>query len=170
MLGLPYLWNTTAYAAVTSIAVIGLYIAYVLPTLLRLLRGADSCRGPWHLGRWSRPIGIIAVVWVAFITILFMLPTGQPDHRTTFNYTVVAVLAVLGFARIYWFVSARNWFTGPEGPGHRRGTGRDRARTGVTGRVGEHGRRGNVQLRRISGRPTSRQISSAVAAGTRSTR
>ena len=27
LLGLPYLWNSTAYAAVTSIAVIGLYIA-----------------------------------------------------------------------------------------------------------------------------------------------
>src|SRR6202000_1898283 len=66
ILGLPYLWNNTAYAAVTSIAVIGLYVAYVLPTLLRLLRGADFVPGPWHLGRWSRPIGIIAVVWVAF--------------------------------------------------------------------------------------------------------
>src|SRR5439155_25934132 len=36
ILGLPYLWNSTAYAAVTSIAVIGLYVAYVLPTFLRL--------------------------------------------------------------------------------------------------------------------------------------
>src|SRR5207302_7420104 len=36
VLGLPYLWNSTAYAAVTSIAVIGLYVAYVLPTFLRL--------------------------------------------------------------------------------------------------------------------------------------
>ena len=39
ILGLPYLWNCTAYAAVTSIAVIGLYIAYVLPTFLRLRQG-----------------------------------------------------------------------------------------------------------------------------------
>src|SRR6202453_2733000 len=76
ILGLPYLWNDAAYAAVTSIATIGLYIAYVLPTLLRLLRGADFVPGPWHLGRWSRPIGIIAVIWVAFISILFMLPTA----------------------------------------------------------------------------------------------
>ena len=53
-----------------------------------------------------------------FITILFMLPTGEPDHWDNFNYTVVAVVAVLGFAGIYWLVSARNWFTGPEGPGH----------------------------------------------------
>jgi hypothetical protein len=31
-----------------------------------------------------------------------------------FNYTVVAVVAVLGFATIYWLVSAKNWFTGPK--------------------------------------------------------
>src|SRR3712207_7371316 len=70
VLGLPYLWNVTAYAAVTSIAVIGLYIAYVLPTFLRLRQGDDFERGPWHLGRWSRPIGTIAVGWVALITVL----------------------------------------------------------------------------------------------------
>ena len=114
ILGLPYLWNSTAYAAVTSIAVIGLYVAYVLPTFLRLRLGAAFNRGPWHLGRWSAPIGIIAVTWVAIITILFMLPTGSPVTSKNFNYTVVAVVAVLGFAGIWWLVSARNWFTGPK--------------------------------------------------------
>jgi amino acid permease (GABA permease) len=113
ILGLPYLWNVTAYAAVTSIAVIGLYIAYVLPTFLRLRAGDRFQRGPWHLGRWSRPIGIIAVTWVAFITVLFMLPQVSPVEVGTFNYTPVAVLAVLGFAGIWWLVSAKNWFTGP---------------------------------------------------------
>jgi amino acid transporter len=114
LLGLPYLWNYTAYAAVTSIAVIGLYIAYVLPTLLRLMQGDDFVPGPWNLGRWSRPIGIAAVAWVAFITVLFMLPQLSPVTRTSFNYAPVAVLVVLGFAGIWWMVSARHWFTGPK--------------------------------------------------------
>jgi amino acid permease (GABA permease) len=114
ILGLPYLGNNTAYAAVTSIAVIGLYVAYVLPTFLRLRLGSSFRRGPWHLGRWSRPIGIIAVTWVVIITVLFMLPTGSPITWTNFNYTVIAVVAVLGFAGIWWLVSARKWFTGPK--------------------------------------------------------
>jgi amino acid permease (GABA permease) len=113
ILGLPYLWNGTAYAAVTSVAVIGLYIAYVLPTLLRLRQGASFQRGPWHLGQWSYVVGWIAVIWVVIITILFMLPTVTPIHWSNFNYTVVAVAVVLGFAGIYWLVSAKNWFTGP---------------------------------------------------------
>ncbi|MGN6680539.1 MAG: amino acid permease [Streptosporangiaceae bacterium] len=114
ILGLPYLWNYAAYAAVTSIAVIGLYIAYVMPTYLRLRQGESFQRGPWHLGRWSYIVGWTAVVWVGFITILFMLPQAGPIGWATFNYTVIAVAAVLGFAWIYWAVSAKNWFTGPK--------------------------------------------------------
>ncbi|MBO0918849.1 amino acid permease, partial [Streptomyces laculatispora] len=106
--------NVTAYAAVTSIAVIGLYIAYVIPTLLRLLRGDDFRPGPWHLGRWSRPIGIVAVVWVAVITVLFMLPQVSPVTWETFNYAPIAVLVVLGFAATWWLASARHWFLNPD--------------------------------------------------------
>ena len=114
ILGLPYLWNYAAYAAVTSIAVIGLYIAYVTPTFLRLRKGEAFQRGPWHLGRWSYVVGWIAVAWVVIIFFLFMLPQVGPITFTTFNYTVIAVLAVIGFAGIYWLVSARHWFKGPK--------------------------------------------------------
>jgi uncharacterized BrkB/YihY/UPF0761 family membrane protein len=86
----------------------------VLPTFLRLQQGDAFQRGPWHLGRWSRLIGTVAVLWVAFITVLFMLPTVNPVTVKTFNYTPLAVLAVLGFAGIWWLVSARHWFTGPK--------------------------------------------------------
>jgi len=113
ILGLPYLWNNTAYVAVTSISVIGLYIAYVMPVFLRLRAGDRFERGPWHLGRWSRPIGIVAVVWVVFISFLFILPTANPITASNFNYTIVAVGAVVLFAGAYWMLSARKWFTGP---------------------------------------------------------
>ena len=43
ILAVPYLWNVTAYYAVTSIAVIGLYIAYLTPVFLRRInRGRSS--------------------------------------------------------------------------------------------------------------------------------
>ena len=115
LLGLPYLWNATAYAAVTSIAVIGLYIAYVMPTLLRLAAGRPASspgRGTWAAGAGRS--ASIAIVWVVFITILFMLPQVSPVSGSTFNYTPIAVLVVLGFAGIWWLASARRWFTGPK--------------------------------------------------------
>ncbi|MEU4426216.1 amino acid permease [Actinoplanes sp. NPDC024001] len=113
LLVLPSLWNTTAYLAATSIAVIGLYIAYVGPVLLRRLN-PDFVPGPWNLGRWSAPVGWIAIVWVGVICVLFVLPTASPITASTFNYTIVAVAVVLGAAAIWWFASARKWFTGPK--------------------------------------------------------
>jgi amino acid transporter len=119
ILAIPSLWSVTAYVAVTSIATIGLYIAYAIPIFLRQF-SPDFKRGPWHLGAWSRPIGWIAVIWVVFISVLFMLPTINPASLAagvspfaTFNYAPVAVLGVLAIVTIWWIVSARKWFKGP---------------------------------------------------------
>ena len=115
ILGLPYLYSPVAYFAVTSIAVIGLYIAYGIPILLRLLAGESFVRGPWHLGRWSYIVGWIAVIWIVFIAILFVLPQAAPGNSAaTFNYAPVAVGVVLLYAGGYWFLSAKNWFKGPK--------------------------------------------------------
>jgi amino acid transporter len=113
ILGLPYLWSPVAYAAVTSIAVIGLYVAYITPVTLRLLAGDKFQAGPWQLGRWSKPVGIIATIWLVFIFILFMLPQALPITLSTFNYTPVVFLVVLGGAALWYAVSAKNWFKGP---------------------------------------------------------
>ena len=114
ILALPYLYSPVAYAAVTSIAVIGLYVAYVAPVFLRVRAGSKFQEGPWTLGRWSRPIGITATIWVIFISILFMLPQAQPITINTFNYTPIVFLIVLGGAALWWVVSAKNWFHGPK--------------------------------------------------------
>ncbi|OXM72532.1 MULTISPECIES: amino acid permease [Amycolatopsis] len=114
ILALPYLWSATAYAAVTSIATVGLYVAYVIPVFLRVRKGAEFERGPWHLGRWGRPVGAVATAWVVVIFVLFLLPQSYPVTVSTFNYTPIAFLVVLGGAAVWWFASARKWFTGPK--------------------------------------------------------
>jgi len=124
LLGLPYLWNATAYAAVTSIAVIGLYISYVLPVYLRRRAGDSFQRGVWHLGRWSPLINWIAIAWVAFTTILFMLPTVNPLSWSTLNYTAIVLVTVVVALTIWWTVSVRHWFKGPMA----QGTAQDLAR------------------------------------------
>ncbi|GAA1253278.1 amino acid permease [Kitasatospora nipponensis] len=126
-LGLPDLINATAYAAVTSIATIGLYIAYVIPTFLRLRQGENFQRGPWHLGKFSRPIGIVAVCWVLLITVLFMLPQVNPITAKNFNYAPVAVAIVVGFAALWWFVSARTWFLKRDHPRNQKRAGAEQA-------------------------------------------
>jgi len=105
----PALFNTTAYLAVTSVAVIGLYIAYVTPVFLRRL-DRSFVPGPWNLGRWSAVVGWIAVVWVVLIIILFVLPPVNPITIDTFNYAPVAVVVVALLSIVLWFAYGKRDF------------------------------------------------------------
>ena len=74
-----------------SASVIGLYISYVTPIYFRITSGKDKLkRGPFHLGRWSRPIGAIAVAWVAFMVVMLLFPYSQtvgPQTTSEFTFT-----------------------------------------------------------------------------------
>ena len=114
----PALKSLVAFNAVVSVAVIGLYIAYVIPIFLRR-RSLDFRPGRWTTGRWSPLLGWVSVVWVVFIVVLFMLPSVSPGNTlTTFNFAPVAVLVVLAFATVMWFVTGRRHFMRDTPVGH----------------------------------------------------
>ena len=128
LLAVPSLWNYTAYVAITSIAVIGLYISYIIPVYLRRRAGDSFQRGVWHLGGWSPVINWIAIVWVVFTSILFMLPTVKPsswnpfdwgklNYWSSLNYTSLILIVVVVALTIWWFASVRHWFKGPMAQG-----------------------------------------------------
>ncbi|WP_443071514.1 amino acid permease [Streptomyces sp. NBC_01465] len=111
LLAVPSLYSATAYGAVTAINVIGITPAYAIPIYLRLRAGSRFQPGPWNLGRWSRPIGWVAVVWVALVTVLFCLPQKSPVNIDSMNYAVIALAAVLVLASIWWYVARRTYST-----------------------------------------------------------
>ncbi|MEJ8655284.1 amino acid permease [Streptomyces sp. MS1.AVA.4] len=111
LLALPSLYSATAYGAVTAINVIGITPAYAIPIYLRLRAGDRFQPGPWHLGRWSRPIGWIAVSWVAVVTVLFCLPQSSPLTVNSMNYASIALVVVLALASVWWYVARRSYST-----------------------------------------------------------
>lgn len=113
LLAIPSLGSTVAFTAATSIATIGLYISYALPILIGLIYPSNFNKGPFNLRVASRPIALVAVLWVTFITIVFCLPTANPVDSQTLNYTPVAVGIVAVWTFGSWFLYARKWFTGP---------------------------------------------------------
>src|SRR6266566_6504038 len=118
---LPALWfGFVGYYASTAVAVIGLYIAFVLPIILRLRAGEKFERGAWHLGRHCKWIDWLAIVWIFFISIVFLLPFAyvgipwNPGFDWNFlNYTPITVGAALLLFGGWWVISARKWFKGP---------------------------------------------------------
>ena len=111
VLALPALWSPVAYGAVTAINVIGITPAYAIPVFLRLRKGKGFAVGPWNLGRWSVPVGVVAVVWVAIVTVLFCLPQTSPVNSTSFNYAPIALAVVLVLATAWWPVARRRYAT-----------------------------------------------------------
>jgi amino acid transporter len=111
---------TYAFVAVVSIAVIGLYIAYVIPVYLRWRKGDDFEPGPWNLGRKYKWINPAAVVWVIICVIIFSLPTAPVavpwdasfDWKY-FNYAPLTVLVTIIAVGLWWLLSARRKFKGP---------------------------------------------------------
>jgi hypothetical protein len=54
------------------------------------------------LGRWRRPVGVIAVIYVVIITVVFCLPQSNPITTESFNYAGVTLLGALLLAAITW--------------------------------------------------------------------
>ena len=121
LLMVPAIWNyLVGYAAGTAIAVIGLYIAFVIPVFLRIRLGDKFEHGAWSLGKHYKWIGWTAICWVALITVLFSLPLfydGLPWSAnfqwTLTNYTILWFLGIGIVVGGWWFLSAHKWFKGP---------------------------------------------------------
>jgi amino acid transporter len=109
-----------AFLAVTSISVIGLYIAYTIPVYLRW-RAADKFEaGPWTLGKKYKWVNVIAIAWVALCVIIFCLPyspLGVPGNSgftlNYVNYAPVVVIGVMLVVTIWYFGWANKTFKGP---------------------------------------------------------
>ncbi|CAM3019686.1 amino acid permease [Paenibacillus sediminis] len=109
------------YAVVTSLSVIGLHTSYLVPLLLKLraqYRGGWTKKddGPWSLGNWSIGVNLIAVVWILFIDILFVLAPNDVKitEQFTLHYATGKVFAVLLVLLAVMYVTrARKNFKGP---------------------------------------------------------
>ena len=117
----PAYWNyLVGYLVGTGIAVIGLYVAFILPVILRFRMGDKFEPGAWTLGKHYKWIDTIAILWVAFIVVLFMLPpykTSVPWDADfsweALNYAPILVGGALLLFGGWWVISARKWFKGP---------------------------------------------------------
>src|ERR1700730_17859731 len=115
-----HLGTPIAFLAVTSISVIGLYIAYTIPVFLRWRMKEKFAHGPWTLGTKYKWLNPIAFTWVAICVIIFSLPLEPPGvfFKSGFswhsvNYAPLVTIGVMVAVTIWFTVSAKKTFTGP---------------------------------------------------------
>ncbi|MDB4868153.1 MAG: amino acid permease [Cohnella sp.] len=101
----------TTIAFLTAVSVVGLYLAYGIPILLKLLAVSQGKfqkkhLGPWHLGKYSNFIAVIALLWIVFICIIMVIPPNEMA-----GYAVLGMLILL---IIMDFAYYKKHFPGPQ--------------------------------------------------------
>ncbi|OXV05643.1 hypothetical protein Egran_06588 [Elaphomyces granulatus] len=109
--------GSTAIAALFSIGAIAQYVAFAIPIAVRVFFvGNRFRRGPWHLGRFSRPIGGMGVMFVLLMLPILCLPTTVGSDLTAegMNWTCLVYGAPMFAVTLWWVIDARKWFEGPK--------------------------------------------------------
>ena len=118
LLGFIYLGNTTAFNAVLSMAVIGMYLSYILPIVYMLVCGRRklpaSEYGPFKLGKvGGMVVNVVAILWLVFAIVFSTFPNFQPVTAQNMNYSTVVLAGWVGGGAVYYFLKGRKVYNGP---------------------------------------------------------
>ncbi|KAJ5396409.1 hypothetical protein N7509_004522 [Penicillium cosmopolitanum] len=123
LLGLIYLGSSTAFNAVLSMAILGMYASYFSPILFMLLYGRRSSSpiirglgsGPFNLGnRWGPVVNIAAMLWLVLAMVFSTFPTVEPVTPVNMNYCVVVTMGWMVIGAVYYYLlGGKRHFTGP---------------------------------------------------------
>ena len=127
------IYTVTAFFAVVSIGVLGLYLAFAIPIYYRWKAGTSFKQGTWNLGnkwKWMAPIAVLEILITSVYFILPLYPAGAPGFMRGFlgaasaeeipfdwksiNYAPIVLGVIFLALWIGWHLSAKKWFTGPK--------------------------------------------------------
>ncbi|KJZ75328.1 hypothetical protein HIM_05254 [Hirsutella minnesotensis 3608] len=112
------LGSTVAFSAITATTVICQNMSYLFVLVTRHTLGRRRFEpSSWNLGRLSRPLGYLSVLWIVFLSIVLLLPQVFPVSIETLNYSPVCLVIVTAVSMIGWILpfgwGGRHWFRGP---------------------------------------------------------
>ena len=81
------IYTVTAFFAIVSIGVLGLYLAFAIPIYYRWQAGDSFKQGSWNLGtkwKWMAPLAIAEILITSVYFILPLYPAGAPGFMRGF--------------------------------------------------------------------------------------
>lgn len=117
LLGFLYLGSTTAFNAVLSMAVIGMYLSYALPIAYMLFCGRGTNRvevAPFSMSyRVGVATNIVALVWLVLAMFFSTWPNFYPVEADTMNYSIVVLVGWVVVGLGYYIFAGRAVYSGP---------------------------------------------------------
>jgi len=114
-LNLIGLGSTETITAIFNLCAPCLDLSYIAVLIAHQVY-ADKVRfieGPFSLGKWSKPLNLLAISWVLFISVVLFCPQSKPVTATNMNYAIVVAGFVGLFSLSWWWAGARKKYTGP---------------------------------------------------------
>jgi len=118
LLGFIYLGNTTAFNAILSMAVLGLYASYMIPIVYFMIYGRPKFAAhEFGVFKMPKPVGlalnILACAWLVLAMVFSTFPTIMPVTPQNMNYSTVVMVGWVMLGGAYYFISGRKKFEVP---------------------------------------------------------
>lgn len=111
LVGVLYLFSTTALSAILSVSTVALTISYIIPILVLAFRGRDRIApGPFHLGRWGPLLNWVSIIYCAITTVFFLFPYSPHPTPSNMNYAIAVLGVMLVIAIASWFIQGKRTY------------------------------------------------------------
>lgn len=108
--------STTAFSAVVSLLVSGLFTSYLISIGLmmrkRVLKEAIPF-GPWQLGRWGFSVNVIAFIYTLIAMVFSFFPPALPVTPVNMNWSVLVYSFTVIWGLGYYAVFGHKQYHGP---------------------------------------------------------
>ncbi|KAJ5990782.1 amino acid/polyamine transporter I [Penicillium canescens] len=110
--------STAAFNAILSLSTLGLYISYLIPLILLVLKRftspQDIPQGTFSLGKFGLPMNLLAILFATYFVIFLPFPATVPVTAENMNYAGPVLGFVILFACGDWIVRGRHKWEGPK--------------------------------------------------------
>ncbi|KAF2147644.1 amino acid transporter-like protein [Myriangium duriaei CBS 260.36] len=108
LIGILYLFATTALEAILSVSTIALTVSYAFPIVTLLVNGREKMPPTqFPLGKLGPIINWVGVIYCAITSVFFFFPSGPDPAPSDMNYAIAVFGIVVIIAVVFWFTKGR---------------------------------------------------------------
>lgn len=118
LLGFIYLGNSTAFNAILSMAILGLYASYLIPIVYFLIYGRPKMQSH-EFGAFKMPkslgvvLNLLACAWLILAMVFSTFPVAMPVTEQNMNYSSVVMVGWVVLGGLYYALIGRRRFEVP---------------------------------------------------------
>ncbi|KAJ4340945.1 hypothetical protein N0V95_007347, partial [Ascochyta clinopodiicola] len=118
LLGFIYLGNSTAFNAILSMAILGLYTSYLIPIVYFMTYGRNRLAAH-EFGFFKMPkslglvLNLLSCAWLVLAIVFSTFPTYMPVTAQNMNYSTVVMVGWVVLGGIYYVVRGKKKFEVP---------------------------------------------------------